>query len=75
MCIWLRVLTQVLKEFLSIFETVRFLFLTRAMSLNYGFKTRVWTRYDLQDLQDLRYIIMQILRLSFLLICILSIAG
>lgn len=61
------VLTQVLNEFLSFFETVRFLFLTRAVSLNYSFKIRVWTRYNLQDLQDLRYIIMQILRLSFLI--------
>lgn len=64
----LHVLTQVLNEFLSVFETVGFLFLTRAVSLNYGFKSRVWTRYNLQDLQYLRYTIMQILRLPFLIV-------
>lgn len=46
-------LTQVLILsifFFFIFETVRFLFLTSTVS-NYVFKTKVWSRHNLQDLE------------------------
>lgn len=50
-------LTQVLIclfFFFSFFETVGFLYLTRAVS-NYGFKTGIWTRHNLQNFEDLTY--------------------
>lgn len=40
----------ILGVFWVFFETVRFLLLTRTVS-NYGFKTRLWTRHNLQDLR------------------------